>query len=146
MTMQWYEILTLIGFPALGALILGDIYARIKLGGKKFKQKKNKEQKELIAEVVKAEVTPIKESLQVIGNKINTLEEGECSSLRNDLLNSYRHCEKEGYRTTEDTQNWSHMYEAYKKLNGNSFIDTLKTDFDCIDTYDEYKKKLKNNK
>ena len=86
---------------------------------------------------------PVKESLKIIGNKISFLEEGECSSLRNDLLNSYRHCERCGYRTTEDTQNWAHMYEAYKNLNGNSFIDTLKTDFDCIDTYDEYKKKLK---
>jgi hypothetical protein len=45
------------------------------------------------------------------------------ASLRNDILVSFYHCAKKGYRTSDDSENFRHMYEAYHGIKGNSFID-----------------------
>ena len=90
--------------------------------------------------IIKEELSPLNSSVGQLKDSIKTLEESNRATLRNDLLVSYRHCSEKGYKTLEDMQNWAHMYEAYKQLNGNSFIDSLKVDFENLPNEEEFKK------
>lgn len=68
----------------------------------------------------------IKKAEEEIGkiNKMLILNEvATQASLRNDILVSFYQCAKKGYRTSDDSENFRHMYEAYHGINGNSFID-----------------------
>lgn len=131
--MVWYEILALIGLPTLGGLIFADIYARIKVSGKKVKERHKKESREEIEKVIEKQLSPIAENLEKLNSSINILEEAVCSSLRNNLLDSYKISQEKGYRSMKDTENWEHLYCSYKNLGGNSFIDNLRKDFYHID-------------
>lgn len=147
--MEWYQILSLCGIPTLVGLIVADIYARIKLDGKKHVQKRKQERIEEIQEAIKdpiqkilddynPKLQKIEQTQNSISNRIRIMEDSDICVLRNGLLNSYTYCEKQGFRSTDDTESWMHMYESYKALGGNSFIDRLKQDFEKLPTEAEY--------
>jgi hypothetical protein len=93
---------------------------------------------QLIAKVLDDKLKPIKEDIKLIKQQIQDLEKGELSSLRADLVQSFNLVVSKGYRTINDTQSWLSMYESYKGLGGNSFIDRLKGDFESLPTEMEY--------
>ena len=66
----------------------------------------------------KAEEEIVKINKMLVLNEVATQ-----ASLRNDILVSFYHCAKKGYRTSDDSENFRHMYEAYHGIKGNSFID-----------------------
>ena len=127
----------------VGAIVL-DIYARFKAGSKKAIEKKKKirtaEIRETVNTVMEEIVQPLLDGQTEIKNKLAVMEDGMVATLRNDLLHSYDFCAKQGYRTAEDTQNWTHMYESYKALGGNSFVDSLKVDFLELPTEQEFRR------
>lgn len=139
------NILSFIGFPTLMGLIIGDIYLKLKTTSKKASEKRKQDEsaymKQAVKEVVEPMIQPIKDAVNKIDLEIVALEEADQAVLRNDLWAVYRHCEKRGYKTDRDMENFSHMYAAYKKLNGNSFIDDLKVEFDDLMTELEYNRR-----
>jgi len=146
--MNWENIsfwLTFIGLPTLFGTLLVDLYLRIKNSTKKSKEKKKQEDvnsiKEIVKDVVEPLVEPIKNTVNNIDKKTSVLEEANQAVLRNDLWAVYRHCEKKGYKSDRDMENFSHMYAAYKALNGNSFIDDLKREFNDLENEKEYNRK-----
>ena len=157
--MQWYEILSIFGFPTLATLIIGDIYARVKLNSKKFKEKrKNEHQEELktvVREVVKEEIKPLENKIdkvdtevsQIRNVEIKTLYRANRDSLRNQLYQLYDRCELQGYKTSTDIDNEAHMFRSYTDLGGNSGTVSRHENFETIDTEKEFlrKKKTKEN-
>ena len=45
------------------------------------------------------------------------------------LLHSFDFCSSRGYTTPEDVDTWFKMYDSYKALHGNSFMDSMAEDF-----------------
>lgn len=100
-----------------------------------------RERQEEIKAAIKEELAPIKKKQEEMDDSLELLKDGNKCSLRDRLLYSYKMCSEQGYRTTEETQNWEKMYDVYDKLKGNSFVHDLKNQFESIDTYEEYKAK-----
>ena len=65
----------------------------------------------------------IKSEIEPLRSQIETVAQGTKASLRNDLLKCYYDCKAKGYRTEDDTKNFTAMQSAYHSLGGNSFID-----------------------
>jgi len=135
--MNWWEIL-LTALGALAGAILVDIFVHIKSSSKKYVEKRKREEeaehRAIIEDVLKEQLVDIKQDLHSIkAEDLPALKEAVCDSLRNQLLAVYRHCEKLGYRTYEDSQNWEYMYASYIKLGGNTFIIALHDDFNELE-------------
>lgn len=76
------------------------------------------------------QVQAIRTEIQPVVTGLSELRESVCSSLRDDLLNSYWRCHDwQKFRTGWDTENMEDLYKSYKKLGGNSFIDHLMEEF-----------------
>lgn len=54
----------------------------------------------------------------------NIIKSCKCT-LRNDILDIYEKCQQQGYITTYQLQCINFSYDVYKKLKGNSFVDTI---------------------
>ena len=146
--MQWYEILSLFGFPTLAALIIGDIYSRAKLNGKKYKEHKKAEEdvrlKKIVTEVMQKENQDIKkdieETKQIIcdikSDDIDILKKANRDSLRNQLYDMYDRCIE--YKTNSDIENEAEMFDSYKRLKGNHGCDDRHELFKKLPTEDQY--------
>ena len=102
----------------------------------KAKELQEKEKTEELINTIKSNTKPLEE-------KIDLIALGTQATLRNDLLNCYYACEKKGYKTHEDIQNFADMYEAYHDLHGNSFIEQTAKIFAHLPTEEEYKRQHK---
>lgn len=70
-------------------------------------------------------IIPIYKKINKAIDKLNKVETGEKCQLRSDMLRIYYHNrEKEQIRQYE-YENFIMLYEAYKALKGNSFIDKI---------------------
>ena len=90
-------------------------------------------------QVVGEVIRPIKDSVEQINVKLDLLEAGTLSTLRNDILSGYYNCLEKGYRNDYDYQNLHHMYESYAILNGNSYVTDVMARFDALPTKEEFK-------
>lgn len=54
----------------------------------------------------------------------NLIKSAKCT-LRNDILNIYDRCKETKQITKFQLQSITYSYEVYKKLKGNSFVDTI---------------------
>lgn len=136
----WITILIAVASTVLG-VVATDIYLRIKNKTKKAiekrKQEKQDEFKEIVVPCIKEAIQPLETKINDVETSMNTvtqtdlpmLKRANRDSLRNQLFASFRHCDKVGYRTLEDTQSWEFMYASYLELGGNSFIPTLHDQF-----------------
>lgn len=75
---------------------------------------------------------PISDKIDKIDKKLDATAEGTLASLRNDILTLYYKCCEKGYRNDYDYQNIHEMYDAYKELDGNSFITDIMKRFDDL--------------
>ena len=152
--MDWYHVVSLIITTLAVPTLIGLIWKEIVEYKKKKKEesakdKKEKEEKKLVDNIetaVSKAIAPVEQKLDRIEGRLSLVENSSQASLRNDLLKCYRECSDKGYRTSEDTQNWFKMYQAYHDLKGNSFIDQTKIDFNNILTEDQFEHENKNNK
>jgi len=79
---------------------------------------------------IKSILKPISDKIDKIDKKLDATAEGTLASLRNDILTLYYKCCEKGYRNDYDYQNIHEMYDAYKELDGNSFICDIMKRFD----------------
>jgi hypothetical protein len=130
---------------SVASAILGaagvDLYIHFKNKTKKAIEKKKKEHREelkeallpCIAEAIKPmsdKLDDIDKDVQEIKNEdLPMLKNANRDSLRNQLFAAYRHCDKIGYRTTEDTENFLHMKDSYESLGGNGVIADIHKQF-----------------
>ena len=124
----------------VGAIAV-DIYIHFKNKTKKAIARKKKQQQEelkealmpCIEEVIKPisdKIDDIDKDVQAVKNEdLPVLKNANRDSLRNQLFAAYRHCDKIGYRTTEDTENFLHMKDSYEKLGGNGVITDIHNQF-----------------
>ena len=130
---DWLSIVLALGGSTLCGLIVTTIWNKIAKHNRKIQDLQDKKKtNELIA--------TIKENNKPIEEKIDLIALGTQATLRNDLLNCYYACDKKGYKTNEDIQNFADMYEAYHNLHGNSFIEQTAKIFAKLPTEEEFKR------
>ena len=98
------------------------------------------ERNEDIKNIVKEEISPLSEQITSLSNDVSKIGNGTLSTLRNDILTCYYRCHEKGYRNDYDFTNIHDLYEAYERLNGNSFIGDVMERFDNLPTKEEYRK------
>ena len=88
---------------------------------------------------LKNNINDLKQETSVLSQKLTVLEDNQskqgtalCSSIRNDIKKAYDLCKEKGYRTDWDTDNLNHLFDDYKKLGGNSFVEDLMNKFHDI--------------
>ena len=130
---------------AVASTVLGvagtDLYVHIKNRTKKAIDKKKKERQQELEEslvpCIEKAIKPMSDKIDVIDADVQQLKNEDLpvlklanrDSLRNQLFATYRHCDKIGYRTTEDTENFLHMKESYERLGGNGVIADIHAQF-----------------
>lgn len=130
---DWLSVVLALGGSTLCGLIVTTIWNKIAKHNRKIQDLQDKKKtNELIA--------TIKENNKPIEEKIDLIALGTQATLRNDLLNCYYACDKKGYKTNEDIQNFADMYEAYHNLHGNSFIEQTAKIFAKLPTEEEFKR------
>lgn len=130
---NWLSIVLALGGSTLCGLIVTTIWNKIAKHNRKIQDLQDKKKtNELIA--------TIRENNKPIEEKIDLIALGTQATLRNDLLNCYYACDKKGYKTNEDIQNFADMYEAYHNLHGNSFIEQTAKIFAKLPTEEEFKR------
>ena len=130
---DWLSVILALGGSTLCGLIVTTIWNKIAKHNRKIQDLQDKKKtNELIA--------TIKENNKPIEEKIDLIALGTQATLRNDLLNCYYACDKKGYKTNEDIQNFADMYEAYHNLHGNSFIEQTAKIFAKLPTEEEFKR------
>lgn len=130
---NWLSIVLALGGSTLCGLIVTTIWNKIAKHNRKIQELQDKKKtNELIA--------TIRENNKPIEEKIDLIALGTQATLRNDLLNCYYACDKKGYKTNEDIQNFADMYEAYHNLHGNSFIEQTAKIFAKLPTEEEFKR------
>ena len=130
---SWLSIVLALGGSTLCGLIVTSIWNFL---NKKALKNKELQEKDKTDELIKT----LKENNKPLEEKIDLISLGTQATLRNDLLNCYYACDKKGYKTHEDIQNFAHMYEAYHNLHGNSFIEQTAKIFARLPTEEEYKR------
>lgn len=108
--MTWFQILTLIGIPTLGSLLVTYIFNAI-INGKKAKESRMQE----FATTVEKENYIIKKALQAL--------------LRDRLYELYYRCMEKGYATLTEKHNFENMYNQYHALGANGVMDNVRDDF-----------------
>lgn len=130
---------------SVASAILGaagvDLYVHFKNKTKKAIEKHKKERQEELKEAlmpcIEEAIKPVSDKIDDIDKDVQQLKNEDLpmlknanrDSLRNQLFAAYRHCDKIGYRTTEDTENFLHMKESYEKLGGNGVIADIHAQF-----------------
>lgn len=87
---------------------------------------------------------PVKEEIHSISKKLEKVEDGTLSTLRNDILTCYYKCFEKGYRNDYDYQNMHHMYDSYAELHGNSYVADVMDRFDVLPSKEQWE--LEQNK
>ena len=104
-----------------------------------IKQEEDTKNRETIVKVLREELKPVTDTIDKLNDKLDKIGEGTLSSLRNDILTCYYKCHDKGYRNDYDFQNIHDLYEAYKALDGNSFVADIMVRFDNLPTKEEFR-------
>lgn len=147
--MEWYNIvitiLTILAIPTLFGLIWKDIYEKEKKKSAKNQNRRDQEELDTLRRVIQEEITPLKTKIDEMDKKLGKDSNGTLCTLRNDILRCYYECLQKGYRNDFDYTNIHDLDEAYKALNGNSFVADVMHRFDLLLTEEEFDQK-KNGK
>ena len=147
----WLTIILALGGSAaisgiIGYILQRTIYKRaeekdkLKAEQEKEIEEEKKELENLRDEKIRQEriddirsiLKPISEKIDKIDKKLDATAEGTLASLRNDILTLYYKCCEKGYRNDYDYKNIHDMYDAYRDLDGNSFITDVMDRFDKL--------------
>ena len=133
------SILSFLGFGTVIQMFVKDKHDKKIQNSQEAKERARKERQEEVREVIKEEIEPLKEELEDVKGQLKVSQEGTKAGLRNDILTAYYRCrEKKGYRSDWDFENIHHLYDAYKKLKGNSFIEDVMKRFNDLPTKEEF--------
>lgn len=102
----------------------------------KYKDAMKNQKKEELREVIREEVAPINENIEEIKEKqkemkkdIGSVKEGTQASLRDDLYRVFAECNKKGYATIDERENFENLYDKYHHLGANGVMDNLREKF-----------------
>lgn len=95
--------------------------------------------REAMAAQCSAQIAAVRNEIEPIITKLEKIENGTLSGLRTDILSCYYECLAKHYRNDWDYTNIHDLYEAYKRLGGNSFVADVISRFDALPPYEEYK-------
>lgn len=98
--------------------------------GKVLDANRDRELREIIREEFKIQVAELNTTVEGINTEVKKLQESadlnanatKCL-LRDRILQIYYQCVTKGYKTSKEDENINHFYEAYKSLNGNSYVE-----------------------
>lgn len=124
----WYAIVTTCCTTLAGALV-ADIIVRVKTSGKKYLNRRKAEQREEIIDIFVEATQPLKDDLNkvnkqlddLIENDLKILKKANRDSIRAQLYEIYNRCEL--YKTTNDIETESELFDSYKALKGNHGCD-----------------------
>lgn len=109
----------------------------------KLKQLEEAELRRQRREDFEEALEPIRLDIKEVKEDIKKNNEASLCTLRNDILTCYYRCAEKGYRSDNDYTNIHDMFEAYKALNGNTFVADVVSRFDALDTKEEYEAQKK---
>lgn len=106
----------------------------------KYKELKKKEEDERLTKVVDQSLEPkfdkIDDKLDGLDKKVSKVEEdlgsvkeGTQASLRADLYRLFDECQKKGYATQDERNNFINLYEKYHNLGANGVMDDIHNQF-----------------
>lgn len=131
----WVTLFLSFGGSTLIALIVTLIFNKLKDGTKRAIDKRNESTRQEMRSIIQEENEDIKNKLNNLEDKIDTIQNGSQCSLRTQILNSYYECQAKKYKTTEEAENMERLINAYYKLGGNSFVQhTIEPEFRNIPT------------
>lgn len=133
----------------VGPVCLLLINRRLKAGDEEKRQAEKRDGeriKAIVSDVMTDGIKPLKDDLSNLNDNLEKLSDGTLSTLRNDILTCYYKCTEKGFRNEYDSENVHHMFDAYRELNGNSYVADIVCRFDRIDTKEEYEAKQKRKK
>lgn len=148
----WLSVLLALGGSTLIGLVVKEVYDMIKTKNKKAnqfdEQKAWANTKETIRDIIREEITPVKEKLSNIEGDIDTIKKdvettkgGLQAELRHDIRNSCRRCIQQGYKTEEDVMEIDALHKQYEELGTNGLTNTLYDKFLLLDLVpNDYKK------
>ena len=100
----------------------------------KLKKLEKEEEARALHEAMKSQcelqICAFRKEMEPFGAKLDKIENGTLSGLRNDILFAFYQCrDNQHFRTEWDTQNIEDLYKSYNDLNGNSFVSHLMEEF-----------------
>lgn len=124
----WNTILTTCVATLVAALVT-DIIVRVKASSKKSLNRRKAEQREEIIDIFAEATQPLKDDLNkvneqlddLIRNDLKILKKANRDSIRTQLYEIYDRCEL--YKTTNDIETESELFDSYKALKGNHGCD-----------------------
>lgn len=124
----WYAIITTCGTTLAGALV-ADIIVRVKTSGKKYINRRKAEQRGEIIDIFTEATRPLKDDLNKVNEQLDDLirtdlhilKKANRDSIRTQLYEIYDRCEL--YKTTNDIETESELFDSYKALMGNHGCD-----------------------
>ncbi len=151
--MVWWQTIVCSALTTLIGIIVTDIVVRIKTSSVKEIEKKKTAQLAQIRLVIQDELQPLHEEIrevrrdveEVKNSEIVTLSKANRDSLRNQLFNLYDRCDHQGYKTSDDVENESEMFDSYKTLGGNHGADARHNLFIKIPTKSAYSRTHEDN-
>lgn len=101
------------------------------------REQENLKQRSERREDIQTALKPLDERMNQITEKVESIDKaagalsnGTQASLRTEILDQYYDGKDKGYRTRYDSENMHDMFEAYKNLGGNSFIEDVMQDWE----------------
>ena len=139
------SILSFLGVGTFFSLIWKDLYRskqeKLRENSEAQQLKKKLERQTEFREVIKEELKPIKVEITDLKEEVADIKKdtvmtnhGTLAGLRCDILKVYYDCNRKGYKTKNDAENFRDLCEAYEELGGNSFIK-----HDIIPAFDKLK-------
>lgn len=95
---------------------------------------------------IDANVASVQNEIKEVNDKLDRVADGTLSTLRNDILNCYYKCREKGFRNDYDYTNIHDLWDAYKALNGNSFVEDVMNRFDNLPPKEEFKASIDGEK
>lgn len=140
----WMTIVLALGGSTLIGLVVKEIYDMVKNKNKKANQYDKEVEKkitiDIIKEVLREELTPIKVDLNNLQGEVKSIKQdtevtkgGLQAELRHDIRNSCRRCIQQGFKTEEDISEIEALHEQYEKLGTNGLTNTLYEKFQHLD-------------
>ena len=129
LTAEWVPIASLIisclGIPALGALVITDLYKHFKSNTEAAKEKKNEELKKAVREVVSEEMRPMKEDVNDLKISSELTKQGLQATLRHELYAIADKWLAKGYCPSQDKEDFENIYKKYHALGKNGVMDDI---------------------
>lgn len=135
----WLTLFLSLGGSTIISLIVTLVWNTFKDGTKKVKMKREQERRDEMRKVVRDETERLATRLDEVDKKLDNLQNGTLSSLRNSILFNCNACVYKGYKEPLDEENMESLLESYYRLGGNSYIhNTVEPTFRKLPTKSEY--------